>query len=70
MISCNVKITNKKEALSKLYEKFEPIINNYEKEEYIIKIRNICKMMHEGNGNREFYKDILRKILECTDSVT
>jgi hypothetical protein len=65
-----VKITSKKEALSKLYEKFEPRINNYEKEEYIIKIRNICKMMHEDIGNREFYKDVLRKILECSDSIT
>ena len=55
MLNCNLKTLSKKEALSKLYEKFEPKINNYEKEVYIQKIRNteyMYKMMHENVGNR------------------
>ena len=70
VIGCNVKSIPKKEALDMLSRKFEPEVVAYTKEELLLKIRHICKMMFEDSHNRDYYKDILRKILGCTDNFT
>ncbi|RNA00361.1 hypothetical protein BpHYR1_031479 [Brachionus plicatilis] len=59
----NLEALNFKDCLLRLNEHFDIKLDNINKEELIMKIINLCRLISEDELNSSFYKNILYKVL-------